>query len=172
MAENQKPSNQRPGKTDFAQEFYWRMREAVTGRLSRDAKRIAEKAAKKNSRPFEPGRDPIKVGAGLDDLLKSFRWESQLAEAELFNNWAHIVGETNAAATQPEALINGTLTIRCKSTAWATQLRLMQTQILDLIRAAHPGVEITSLKLLGPDAPSWKKGPRSVPGRGPRDTYG
>lgn len=163
---------QKPDKTDFAQEFYWRMREAVTGRLSRDAKRIAEKAAKKNSRPFEPGRDPIKVGAGLDDLLKSFRWESQLAEAELFNNWAQIVGETNAAATQPEALINGTLTIRCKSTAWATQLRLMQTQILDLIHAAHPGVEITSLKLLGPDAPSWKKGPRSVPGRGPRDTYG
>jgi predicted nucleic acid-binding Zn ribbon protein len=167
MAENSKPE-----KTDFAQEFYWRMREAVTGRLSRDAKRIAEKAAKKNSRPFEPGRDPIKVGTGLDDLLKSFRWESQLAEAELFNNWAQIVGETNAAATQPEALINGTLTIRCKSTAWATQLRLMQTQILELIRAAHPGVEITSLKLLGPDAPSWKKGPRSVPGRGPRDTYG
>jgi predicted nucleic acid-binding Zn ribbon protein len=167
MAEKQQPE-----KTDFAQEFYWRMREAVTGRLSRDAKRIAEKAAKKNSRPFEPGRDPIKAGTGLDDLLKSFRWESQLAEAELFNNWAQIVGETNAAATQPEALINGTLTIRCKSTAWATQLRLMQTQILELIRAAHPGVEITSLKLLGPDAPSWKKGPRSVPGRGPRDTYG
>ena len=163
---------ERPDKSDFAQEFYWRMREAVTGRLSRDAKRIAEKAAKKNSRPFEPGRDPIKAGTGLDDLLKSFRWDSQLAEAELFNNWAQIVGETNAAATQPEALINGTLTIRCKSTAWATQLRLMQTQILDMIHEAHPGVEITSLKLLGPDAPSWKKGPRSVPGRGPRDTYG
>ena len=117
-----------PEKHDFAQEFYWRMREAV-------------------------------------------RWDSQLAEAELFNNWAQIVGETNAAATQPEALINGTLTIRCKSTAWATQLRLMQIQILEMIREAHPGVEITSLKLLGPDAPSWKKRPRSVPGRGPRDTY-
>ena len=24
----------------------------------------------------------------------------------------------------------------------------------------------------GPQAPSWKKGPRSVQGRGPRDTYG
>ena len=161
-----------PERPDFAQEFYWRMREAVTGRLSRDAKRIAEKAAKKNSRPFEPGRDPIKAGDGLADVLKSFRWEAQLAEAELFNGWAQIVGETNAAATHPEALINGTLTIRCKSTAWATQLRLMQIQILDLIRAAHPDLEITNLKLLGPDAPSWKKGPRSVPGRGPRDTYG
>ncbi|MDP4886606.1 MAG: DUF721 domain-containing protein, partial [Aquiluna sp.] len=27
-------------------------------------------------------------------------------------------------------------------------------------------------RFIGPSAPSWKKGPRSVPGRGPRDTYG
>ena len=26
--------------------------------------------------------------------------------------------------------------------------------------------------VVGPEAPSWKKGRRSVPGRGPRDTYG
>ena len=157
---------------DFAQEFYWRMREAVTGRLSRDAKRMAEKAEKTNSRPFDKGRDPIRAAEGLEGLLKSFRWQSQLAEAELFSDWQAVVGEPNAAASQPEALINGTLTIRCKSTAWATQLRLMQTQILVKIHEAHPDLEITALKLLGPDAPSWKKGPRSVPGRGPRDTYG
>ncbi|WP_138316037.1 DUF721 domain-containing protein [Rhodoluna limnophila] len=159
-------------KRDFAQEFYWRMRQAVTGRLSREAKRIAEKENAKNSRPFEKGRDIIAAGDSIEGLLKSFRWESQLSEADLFNNWATVVGETNAASSQPEALINGVLTIRCKSTAWATQLRLMQTQLLEQIRAAFPKLEITSLKLLGPDAPSWKKGPRSVPGRGPRDTYG
>jgi predicted nucleic acid-binding Zn ribbon protein len=32
---------------------------------------------------------------------------------------------------------------------------------------------ITRIKVLGPDAPSWKKGRRSVrDGLGPRDTYG
>ena len=148
------------------------MRDAVTGRLTRDAKRMAEKAEKTNSRPFDKGRDPIRAAEGLEGLLQSFRWQSQLAEAELFNSWTAVVGEDNAVASQPEALINGTLTIRCKSTAWATQLRLMQTQILAKIHEAYPDLEITSLKLLGPDAPSWKKGPRSVPGRGPRDTYG
>jgi predicted nucleic acid-binding Zn ribbon protein len=157
---------------DFAQEFYWKMREAITGRLSRDAKRIAEKEAKSSSRPFEKGRDFIKAGDTLDGLMKSFRWEAQLAEAELFNKWAEIVGETNAANSQPETLTNGTLTVRCKSTAWATQLRLMQAQILEKVKEAYPDVEVSALKMLGPDAPSWKKGPRSVPGRGPRDTYG
>jgi predicted nucleic acid-binding Zn ribbon protein len=83
-----------------------------------------------------------------------------------------LVGEQNAANSNPETLVGGVLTIRCKSTAWATQLRLMHNDILAKVNAAHAELEITSLKLLGPDAPSWKKGPRSVPGRGPRDTYG
>lgn len=167
--------NEKKPNSDFAQDFYWKMRDAVTGRLGRDAKRLAEKRAEaenSDSQPFGAGRDPFKAGASVDGLLKAFRWEANLAEAELFNNWAGVVGEVNAAATNPEALINGTLTVRCKSTAWATQLRLMQIQILEKIRETYPGLEISALKLLGPDAPSWKKGPRSVPGRGPRDTYG
>ena len=148
------------------------MRDAVTGRVSRDAKRIAAAAKNEDSVPFGAGRDFVKAGNAIDGLMKDFRWESQLAEADLFNRWAEVVGETNAAASQPEALINGTLTVRCKSTAWATQLRLMQTTILAKIHEAFPLIEINALKLLGPEAPSWKKGPRTAPGRGPRDTYG
>jgi predicted nucleic acid-binding Zn ribbon protein len=158
--------------SDFAQEFYFRMREAVTGRLSRDAKRVIEKAKTGKTKPFDRGRDPLTAGQTLDGVLKEFRWEAQLAEADLFNRWAELVGEQNAANSQPETLVGGVLTIRCKSTAWATQLRLMHGVLLAKVTEAHPDLEITSLKLLGPDAPSWKKGPRSVPGRGPRDTYG
>ncbi|MEY4618608.1 MAG: hypothetical protein RL101_794 [Actinomycetota bacterium] len=157
---------------DFAQEFYWKMREAVTGRLSRDAKRIKAKAAKSNSQPFDKGRDPVTAGSSVDGILKDFRWEARLVEADLFNNWTELVGEANGLNSQPETLVSGVLTIRCKSTAWATQLRLMQIQILDKITENYGDLAISSLKFLGPDAPSWKKGPRSVPGRGPRDTYG
>ncbi|MGO1853842.1 MAG: DUF721 domain-containing protein, partial [Microbacteriaceae bacterium] len=31
---------------------------------------------------------------------------------------------------------------------------------------------VDNLRFIGPDVPSWKWGPRAVPGRGPRDTYG
>jgi predicted nucleic acid-binding Zn ribbon protein len=148
------------------------MREAVTGRLSRDAKRIQEKAKNAKSKPFDKGRDPVTAGQTLDSVLKEFRWEAQLAEADLFNRWAELVGEQNAANSNPETLTGGVLTIRCKSTAWSTQLRLMHADLLARVTEAHPELEIASLKFLGPDAPSWKKGLRSVPGRGPRDTYG
>ena len=158
--------------SDFAQEFYWRMREAVTGRLSRDAKRIKERKERGGSKPFESGRDPVSAVASVDALLAEFNWSSQLAEADLFNRWGQIVGDQTAENSIPETLVDGTLTVRCKSTAWATQLRLMQETILDRINTEFPGLEVTALKMLGPAAPSWKKGPRSVPGRGPRDTYG
>ena len=31
---------------------------------------------------------------------------------------------------------------------------------------------IETVRFIGPDTPSWKRGPRAIPGRGPRDTYG
>ena len=157
---------------DFAVEFYRRMKHAVTGRITKDEKRRQEAATRANSQPFEKGRDPITAAAGLEGLLKQFSWDAELSQAELFTSWIKIVGDVNAENSMPEALENGSLLIRCKSTAWATQLRLMQTTILERINQLFPTLKIESIKFVGPDAPSWKKGKYSVPGRGPRDTYG
>jgi predicted nucleic acid-binding Zn ribbon protein len=156
---------------DFAVDFYYAMKQAVTGRVSKDQKRIKEKK-KLRSKPFDSGRDPITASSTIDSLMQDFRWQSQMEEAELFVRWPEIVGDLNAQNTQPENLARGKLTVRCKSTAWATQLRLMQSQILEKINGSFPELEVKSISFLGPDAPSWKKGSRSVPGRGPRDTYG
>ena len=149
------------------------MREAVTGRLSRDAKRIIEKKKRGGSRPFDKGRDPLTAGASLDFLIKDFKWSVEIGEADLFNSWAKLVGEDTAAKSTPESLEKGVLTVRCASTAWATQLTLTQSDILSTIRASAPGALVEAIRFIGPQAPSWKKGLRSISnGRGPRDTYG
>ncbi|NDH65340.1 MAG: DUF721 domain-containing protein [Microbacteriaceae bacterium] len=166
-------TDEQGSKRDFAQEFYWTMREAATGkRMSRDQKRIKAKSSKAKSKPFDRGRDPVSAISSVDDLVGAFRWTGDMAEGALHVRWAEIVGADTAANSIPEDLIDGTLTIRCKSTVWATQLRLMGGVILERLNAEFSDLNITSLKMLGPTAPSWKKGPRSVPGRGPRDTYG
>lgn len=157
---------------DFAVDFYYRMRNSAAGRISRDARRREDRAKNANSQPFESGRNPLRASTSITDLLKSFAWDTQLAEADLFNKWSEIVGDQNAENSTPEQLNKGQLTVRCKSTAWATQLRLMQEQILQRIKEVYPELEIASIKFVGPDAPTWKKGKFSVPGRGPRDTYG
>jgi len=49
---------------------------------------------------------------------------------------------------------------------------VMGPTITTKIAARFPAAGIESVKFLGPDTPSWKRGPRAIPGRGPRDTYG
>ena len=99
-------------------------------------------------------------------------WLGRVEKEALFLDWERLVGGDNAAASQPVSLEGSLMTIQCRSTAWATQLRLLQDQILARVQEQYPDLGVTDLRFIGPEAPSWKKGPRSVPGRGPRDTYG
>ncbi len=122
--------------------------------------------------PFTPGRDPKGVGDVLADLTRQAGWEPQLAREDLVRTWGEVAGENTAQHTHPVAFTEGTLTIRADSTAWAHQLQLMRAQILSEIIRRFPDAGVESIRFLGPDVPSWKWGPRAVPGRGPRDTYG
>lgn len=122
--------------------------------------------------PFEPGRDPGSLGAALTGLLRERGWEADLARSELFVGWGEAVGPAVADHTSPASLEDGVLVVRCDSTAWATQLGLMRPQLLTALGNRFPEAGVIALRILGPDVPSFKRGPRSVPGRGPRDTYG
>jgi predicted nucleic acid-binding Zn ribbon protein len=51
-------------------------------------------------------------------------------------------------------------------------LRLLSMRLLEKFRVELGDGVVTSIQVLGPSAPSWRKGGRSVNGRGPRDTYG
>jgi predicted nucleic acid-binding Zn ribbon protein len=43
----------------------------------------------------------------------------------------------------------------------------MHQDILTKVQQKHPELQIEQIKFVGPQAPSWKKGQRSVPGRAP-----
>ena len=90
----------------------------------------------------------------------------------MFGRWAEVVGEQIADHATPTALREGVLHVSAESTAWATQLRMIQAQLLAKIAAAVGDGVVTALRITGPTAPSWRKGPRHISGRGPRDTYG
>ncbi|WP_280271688.1 DUF721 family protein [Nocardia wallacei] len=117
-------------------------------------------------------RDPQPLSALAGALAKSRGWSAKVAEGMVFGRWASVVGEDVAAHANPVSLTDGVLSIQAESTAWATQLRMLQAQILAKISAAVGPGAVTSLKISGPAAPSWRKGERHIKGRGPRDTYG
>ena len=138
-----------------------------TGRPGRVRTREAS-----GSEPFSPGRDPKPLGDTIDSLSAQLGWSGPLSQHDVLASWAEIAGEETARHTEPIAIEGGVLQVRCESTAWATQLRMMRTQLVTEITTRFPGAGVDTIRFQGPDAPTWKKGPRSVPGRGPRDTYG
>lgn len=138
---------------------------------SRDARRRAARATG-GTAPFESGRDPVGLGDVIDTVTRQLGWTSPLARGELLVAWPELVGVDTAAHSEPAGIEDGVLIVQCDSTAWATQLRIMRAEILTMILQRFPAAEVSSIRFIGPGAPSWKKGPRSVPGRGPRDTYG
>ena len=124
------------------------------------------------SGPGPDRRDPQPLGAAAADLAKTRGWTPRVAEGTVFAQWATVVGEQIAEHAEPTALRDGVLSVTAESTAWATQLRMVQAQLLAKIAAAVGDGVVSALKITGPTAPSWRKGPLHISGRGPRDTYG
>jgi len=117
-------------------------------------------------------RDPQPFGRLISRMVADRGWERATAEATVLGAWDRVVGSEIAAHCRPVGLREGVLTLQAESTAWATQLRLLAPRILGRISAELGPEVVRQLRVHGPAAPSWKKGPRSAPGRGPRDTYG
>ena len=121
----------------------------------------------------ERNTDPQSIQSILSEVISNRNWSQGVAEGSLFSDWKKIVGDEIAEHTTPISLVDGKLTIQSSSTAWSTQMRLMKNDLLKTISTTAPGALVEELIFIGPNAPSWKRGLRSIRGaRGPRDTYG
>jgi predicted nucleic acid-binding Zn ribbon protein len=153
-----------------ASRTYQHFRELFGG--DRPRPRANRRAPRAGSEPFTPGRDPKPIADTIDVLSGELGWSAPLSQSDLLSSWAEVAGEETAKHSEPIAIEKGMLQVRCESTAWATQLRMMRTQLIARIAEQYPDAGVETIRFQGPDAPTWKYGPRSVPGRGPRDTYG
>lgn len=148
----------------------------AAGRQRRRAPRTSADPARPRgtawSGPAADPRDPQPFGAVLGKLMKARGWERPAAEARLFGQWEQVVGADVAGHCRPVKLEGGQLTLEASSTAWATQLRLLAASLVKKIAAEVGHNMVSSIRVHGPAAPSWSRGPRRVRGRGPRDTYG
>lgn len=143
------------------------------GRRTASARRSARPGTRRRwSGPGPDQRDPQPLGRVANELSKTRGWSPRVAEGMVFAQWAEVVGADIAEHAQPADLCDGLLSVTAESTAWATQLRIIQSQLLAKIAAAVGDGVVTSLRITGPTGPSWRKGPRHISGRGPRDTYG
>lgn len=131
-----------------------------------------------------PGIYRSKLGTGpsrfdpqsLDDVISNESnrrgWNRSLSVGTVIGQWESIVGDVVAQHCPVVSFDQGKLVVQADSSAWAQQLQLLLPQVQKRIDEVVGPRVVEQVIVRGPRAPSWKKGPRSVPGRGPRDTYG
>lgn len=117
-------------------------------------------------------RDPQSLADLAAGLIDDRGWSNKLKDADVVAQWETAVGESIAAHTVIESFKDGELVVRASSTAWATQVNLLQNQLRQRLAETLGEDRVSKVVVLGPAGPSWKHGLRSVKGRGPRDTYG
>ena len=90
--------------------------------------------------------DPVPLSASLDAVVKSLRGPSRAAVGGVFGRWAEAVGEQISAHVQPVRLDGGTLLVEVDDPAWATQVKLMASTIIERLRSVA-GVEVTGVEV-------------------------
>jgi predicted nucleic acid-binding Zn ribbon protein len=161
-------------------------REALRAAREANAERAAHRSAEKDGRkpagsrgrrrrwsgPGPDERDPQAFGRVVSRVALDRGWSPRLTDATVLGRWPHLVGADIADHCTPLSLRDGELVLQAESTAWATQLRQMQRQLLSRLAGAVGKDVVRRIRVVGPSGPSWRHGPRHVRGRGPRDTYG
>lgn len=157
------PADHDPTGLDLAR----RLAAGIGGTSSTARRKRPRKQASSTAGDLEP------LGAALDDVIRSEGWVKDIAVQAVFGRWPEIVGPEIAQHSHPEKLAGKVLVVRADSTAWATSLRTMAAQLVARLNGELGQGEVEKVRILGPDAPSWQHGRRTVRGgRGPRDTYG
>nr|WP_308282858.1 DciA family protein [Pseudonocardia nigra] len=169
----------RSSGADLAREALRAAREASAERATqRAAERQGRRPGKPRGRrrrwsgPGPDDRDPQPFGRLVSRVALDRGWSPRLTDATVLGRWPHLVGPEIADHCTPLSLRDGELVLQAESTAWATQLRAMQRQLLGRLAGAVGKDVVRRIRVVGPSGPSWRHGPRHVRGRGPRDTYG
>ena len=94
---------------------------------------------------------PQLINESLSELIADQGWGEHLKIGDLFARWDEIVGAEIAQNAKPMRLTDGKLLIEARSTAWATQLRLMSDDLKG--RIAAEGLELAEIEVVGPRSP-------------------
>lgn len=158
------------------------MERAKASARERGAQKISPTAARRKREgkrdenvspvPFGDGRDPRPMSASVEALLRRMGWTEQVEVASVTARWREVIGDSIADRCEPVSFEDGVLVLRTTSSAWATQLTLMQGQVKHRLNEEFGREIVKELTFIGPSDRTWVKGPRRVKGRGPRDTYG
>ncbi len=102
-----------------------------------------------HDRRHAPPPGPRRVTTSLPDAARQIGAEGAIELAALRARWAELVGAQVADHCRPTALRGPVLTVVVDHNAWASQLRLLASEIVRRSQSVVPGVG-TMVVLVGP----------------------
>jgi len=92
--------------------------------------------------------DPVggRLGDELNRLLRRLGSEPVSSLASVFDEWPLLVGEQVAAHVSPIRLQDGRLLVEVDDPTWATQMRFLESHIIDSV-SARSQVAITAIEV-------------------------
>ncbi|GHH82555.1 MULTISPECIES: DUF721 domain-containing protein [Streptomyces] len=170
------PKPPEPSGVDLARVALRAAKEAARARGdAAQQKKQARRGGGLRSGARADGRDPMALGSAINRLITERGWETPAAVGGVMGRWPQIVGEDLAKRCVPERYDEDerVLHVRCDSTAWATNVRMLAPQLVARLNEDLGHGTVRLLKVHGPDGSARRYGPLRAPGStGPGDTYG
>ena len=101
------------------------------------------------------GSGPERISASLGEVARRFGFNGALELAAVERAWLKVVGPQVAAHCRPLSVRDGCLTIGVDHSAWASELRLLQAELLARVRAEAPGIERLRVQVSPPEGEGW-----------------
>ncbi|WP_443076563.1 DUF721 domain-containing protein [Streptomyces sp. TRM 70361] len=164
-----------PAGVDLARVALRAAREQARARGALTRQKRRSRTAGTLSGARRDGRDPLPLGAAIERLKTERGWEMPMAVGGVMGRWPELVGPDLARHCVPQSYDEQerVLSVRCDSTAWATQVRLLAPQLVARLNADLGQGTVKVIRVRGPEAPDTRHGRLRAPGsRGPGDTYG
>ncbi|MFC9680733.1 DUF721 domain-containing protein [Streptomyces sp. NPDC056948] len=168
------PPSPEPSGVDLARVALRAAKEAARARGDAAQQKKQARRGGLRSGARADGRDPMALGSAINRLITERGWEAPAAVGGVMGRWPQIVGEDVANHCVPERYDEDehVLVVRCDSTAWATNLRLLAPTLVARLNEDLGHGTVRQIKVLGPSAPTRRYGPLRAPGSsGPGDTY-
>ncbi|GAA4795911.1 DUF721 domain-containing protein [Streptomyces ziwulingensis] len=164
-----------PSGVDLARVALRAAKEAARARGEQAQQKKQARRGGLRSGAHADGRDPMALGPAINRLITERGWETPAAVGGVMGRWPQIVGEDIAKHCVPERYDEDerVLSVRCDSTAWATNLRLLAPTLVARINEDLGHGSVRLLKVQGPGGAPRRYGPLRAHGStGPGDTYG
>jgi predicted nucleic acid-binding Zn ribbon protein len=109
-----------------------------------------------------------RLGNLVNGAIKHLGLEARCQEQRAILLWPEVVGEANARRSWPERVEGGVLTVAAANAAWAQELSLLKSEILDRLRERLGGEVVKDIRFRPTRRPSSRPAATSQSRRRPR----